>query len=53
MFAVDPLGPGSLPNGEVGSPPSMAGLFVVSVIFFPKGLIGYLAPALERRWSRR
>ena len=28
-------------------------LFVVSVIFFPKGLIGYLAPALERRWSRR
>lgn len=28
-------------------------LFVVSVIFFPKGLIGYLAPALERLWSRR
>ena len=28
-------------------------LFVVSVIFFPKGLVGYLAPALERLWSRR
>lgn len=28
-------------------------LFVVSVIFFPRGLVGYLAPALERWWSRR
>ena len=28
-------------------------LFVVSVIFFPRGLVGYLAPALERFWSRR
>lgn len=28
-------------------------LFVASVIFFPKGLVGYLAPALERRWGRR
>ncbi len=28
-------------------------LFVVSVIFFPKGLVGYLAPALERRWKRK
>ena len=27
-------------------------LFMVSVIFFPKGLIGYLVPALQRRWSR-
>jgi len=28
-------------------------LFVVSVIFFPKGLVGYLAAALERRWKRK
>ena len=28
-------------------------LFVVSVIFFPRGLVGYLAPALQRLWSRR
>jgi branched-chain amino acid transport system permease protein len=28
-------------------------IFVISVIFFPKGLIGYLAPALERRLARR
>ena len=28
-------------------------LFVISVIFFPKGLIGYLAPALERHWARK
>lgn len=27
-------------------------LFMVSVIFFPRGLIGYLVPALQRRWSR-
>lgn len=28
-------------------------IFVASVIFFPKGLIGYLVPALERRWARK
>ena len=28
-------------------------LFVVSVIFFPKGLVGYLAPALQRWRSKR
>lgn len=28
-------------------------LFVVLVIFFPKGLIGYIAPALERRRTRQ
>ena len=28
-------------------------LFVVSVIFFPKGLVGYLAPALRRWRSKR
>jgi hypothetical protein len=28
-------------------------LFVISVIFFPKGLVGYLAPALHRWWSKR
>lgn len=28
-------------------------IFVVSVIFFPKGLIGYLIPALERYWVRK
>jgi branched-chain amino acid transport system permease protein len=27
-------------------------LFMVSVIFFPKGLIGYLVPALQKRWSK-
>ncbi|CAN7716428.1 branched-chain amino acid ABC transporter permease [Variovorax sp. LjRoot175] len=28
-------------------------IFVMAVIFFPKGLIGYLVPALERRWARK
>ena len=28
-------------------------LFVISVIFFPKGLVGYLAPALQRWRSKR
>ena len=28
-------------------------LFVVSVIFFPKGLVGYAAPALQRWWSKK
>jgi branched-chain amino acid transport system permease protein len=28
-------------------------LFVVSVIFFPKGLVGYLVPAIERRRKRK
>lgn len=28
-------------------------LFMVSVIFFPKGLIGYVAPALQRCFGRR
>ena len=27
-------------------------LFMVSVIFFPRGLIGYLAPAIALRWRR-
>ena len=28
-------------------------IFVVSVIFFPKGLVGYVVPALARRWARQ
>ena len=28
-------------------------LFVVSVIFFPKGQMGYMVPALQRRWAER
>lgn len=32
---------------------AIGALFVVSVIFFPKGLVGYLAPALQRWRSKR